>query len=71
MAKSKLSKTRNITESVKVSGHLNQACNTITYESEDGEKQITINDCLRYFADRDVAFSISLKYDENLDEEEF
>lgn len=71
MAKSQLTKTRIITDKVSVKGVLSKDGNTITYVDEDkNEQNITIADCLKPFVDKQIDFAVSIRFEEDLPDEE-
>lgn len=71
MAKSQLSKTRVITDKVSVKGMLSDDGTTITYNDENKIKQeITVEDCLSMFKGKLIDFSVCIKSENELVEEE-
>ena len=71
MAKSQLSKTRVITDKVSVKGMLSDDGTTITYNDENKIKQqITVADCLSMFKGKPIDFSVCIKSENELVEEE-
>jgi len=71
MAKSQLTKTRTITDKVSVKGMLSEDGTTITYKDEDKvEQEITVADCLNIFKGKPIDFSVSIKSEDELPDEE-
>lgn len=71
MAKSQLTKTRTITDKVSVKGMLSEDGTTITYKDEDKvEQEITVADCLNIFKGKPIDFSVSVKSEDELTEDE-
>lgn len=71
MAKSQLTKTRTITDKVSVKGMLSEDGTTITYTDENKiEQEITVADCLNIFKGRSIDFSVSVKSEDELTEDE-
>ena len=71
MAKSQLSKTRTITDRVSVKGMLSEDGTTITYTDENKiEQEITVADCLNIFKGKPIDFSVSIKSEDNIPNEE-
>lgn len=71
MAKSQLTKTRTITDKVSVKGMLSEDGTTITYKDEDKvEQEITVADCLNIFKGELIDFSVSVKSEDELTDEE-
>ena len=71
MAKSQLTKTRTITDKVSVKGMLSEDGTTITYKDEDKvEQEITVADCLNIFKGKLIDFSVSVKSEDELTDEE-
>lgn len=71
MAKSQLTKTRTITDKVSVKGMLSEDGTTITYKDEDKvEQEITVADCLNIFKGKPIDFSVSVKSEDELTDEE-
>jgi len=71
MAKSQLTKTRVITDKVAVKGMLSDDGTVITYTDENKiEQDITIAECLKVFAGKPIDFSVSIKSEDELPEED-
>ena len=71
MAKSQLSKTRTITDKVSVKGILSEDGTTITYTDENKiEQEITVADCLNIFNGKPIDFSVSIKSEDDIPNEE-
>ena len=71
MAKSQLSKTRTITDKVSVKGMLSEDGTTITYTDENKvEQNITVAECLNIFKGKPIDFSISIKSEDDIPNEE-
>ena len=71
MAKSQLSKTRTITDRVSVKGMLSEDGTTITYTDENKiEQEITVADCLNIFKGKPIDFSVSIKSEDDIPNEE-
>ena len=71
MAKSQLTKTRTITDKVSVKGVLSEDGTTITYKDEDKvEQEITVADCLNIFKGKPIDFSVSVKSEDELTDDE-
>lgn len=71
MAKSQLTKTRTITDKVSVKGILSEDGTTITYTDENKiEQEITVADCLSLFKGKPIDFSVSIKSEGELSEDE-
>ena len=71
MAKSQLSKTRTITDKVSVKGILSEDGTTITYTDENKiEQEITVADCLNIFKGKPIDFSVSIKSEDDIPNEE-
>ena len=71
MAKSQLSKTRTITDKVSVKGMLSEDGTTITYTDENKiEQEITVADCLNTFKGKPIDFSVSIKSEDELPDDE-
>lgn len=67
MAKSKLQFKRNITDQLSVKGILSEDGTFITYKDEnDIEQEVKISDLLNAFKNQEINFSVSLKFDEDL-----
>ena len=68
---SQLKKTRTITDKVSVKGQLSEDGSKITYLDEDKvEQEITVAECLKAFVGEFVDFTISLKTEGELPDEE-
>lgn len=65
-----LKKTRTITDKVSVKGILSDDGTVITYMNDKTEKEITIAECLKVFLGKPVDFSISVKSEDELPEED-
>lgn len=71
MAKSQLTKTRIITDKVAVKGMLSEDGTVITYTDENKvEQDISVADCLKSFVGKSIDFSISIKSEDELPEED-
>ena len=71
MAKSQLSKTRTITDRVSVKVMLSEDGTTITYTDENKiEQEITVADCLNIFKGKPIDFSVSIKSEDDIPNEE-
>lgn len=71
MAKSQLTKTRVITDKVAVKGMLSEDATTITYTDENKiEQDITVAECLKVFAGKPIDFSVSIKSEDELPDDE-
>lgn len=71
MAKSQLTKTRTITDKVGVKGMLSEDGTTITYTEENKiEQENTVADCLNIFKGKPIDFSVSIKSEDELPEDE-
>lgn len=64
-----LKKTRTITDKVSVKGILSNDGTVITYMNDKSEDEITIAECLKTFLGKQIDFSISIKYEDELPEE--
>lgn len=64
-----LKKTRTITDKVSVKGILSDDGTVITYMNDKTEEKITITECLKAFLGKSVDFSISIKSEDELPEE--
>lgn len=64
-----LKKTRTITDKVSVKGILSDDGTAITYMNDKTEEKITITECLKAFLGKPVDFSISIKSEDELPEE--
>lgn len=68
---SQLKKTRTITDKVSVKGMLSEDGNTITYLDENKEEQeITVVDCLEMFKGCPIDFTVSVKTEDELTDDE-
>lgn len=65
-----LKKTRTITDKVSVKGVLSDDGTVITYMNDKTENEITISECLKAFLGKPVDFSISIKSEDELPEED-
>lgn len=65
-----LKKTRTITDKVSVKGILSDDGKVITYMNDKTEEEITIAECLKAFLGKPVDFSISIKSEDELPEED-
>lgn len=65
-----LKKTRTITDKVSVKGILSDNGTVITYMNDKTEEEITIAECLKAFLGKPVDFSISIKSEDELPEED-
>ncbi len=65
-----LKKTRTITDKISVKGMLSEDGTTITYMNDKVEEEITIAECLKAFLGKPVDFSISVKSEDELPEDE-
>ena len=71
MAKSQLTKTRVITDKVAVKGILSEDGTIITYKDENKvEQDISVVDCLKAFVGQPIDFSVSIKLEDELPEED-
>lgn len=71
MAKSQLTKIRTITDKVSVKGILSEDGTTVTYKNDNKvEEEITIADCLKMFVGKSIDFSVSVKSEDELPEDE-
>lgn len=71
MAKSQLTKTRVITDKVAVKGMLSEDGTVITYTDENKvEQDISVADCLKSFVEKPIDFSVSIKSEDKLPEED-
>lgn len=67
---SQLKKTRTITDKVTVKGILSEDGTVITYTDENKvEQDIAITECLKMFLGKPIDFSISIKSEDELPEE--
>lgn len=64
-----LKKTRTITDKVSVKGILSDDGTVITYMNDKTEEEITIAECLKAFLGKPVDFSISIKSEDELPED--
>lgn len=68
---SQLKKTRTITDKVSVKGVLSQDGLVITYMDEDkNEQEITIAECLKSFLGNPIDFSVSVKQEDEIPEDD-
>lgn len=65
-----LKKTRTITDKVSVKGVLSDDGTVITYMNDKAKEEITIAECLKAFLGKPVDFSISIKSEDELPEED-
>lgn len=65
-----LKKTRTITDKVSVKGILSEDGTVITYMNDKVEEEITVADCLKVFLGKPVDFSITVKSEDELPEED-
>lgn len=66
-----LKKTRTIIDKVSVKGQLSEDGSKITYLDEDKlEQEITIAECLKAFVGESIDFTVSLKTEGELPDEE-
>lgn len=65
-----LKKTRTITDKVSVKGILSDDGTVITYMNDKTEEEITIAECLKVFLGKPVDFSISIKSEDELPEDD-
>ena len=71
MAKPQLTKIRTITDKVSVKGILSEDGTTVTYKNDNKvEEEITIADCLKMFVGKSIDFSVSVKSEDELPEDE-
>lgn len=69
--KSQLTKTRVITDKVAVKGMLSEDGTVITYTDENKvEQDISVADCLKAFVGKQIDFSVSIKSEDELPEED-
>ena len=67
---SQLKKTRTITDKVSVKGILSDDGSTITYTDENkDEQEIAVEECLKTFVGCPIDFSVSVKSEKDLDED--
>lgn len=68
---SNLKKTRTITDKVSVKGILSEDGTTITYTDENKiEQDVSVADCLNNFKGKPIDFSVSVKSEDGLPDEE-
>lgn len=68
---SQLKKTRTITDKVSVKGVLSDDGTVITYTDENKEeKEITVENCLKVFVGLPIDFSVSVKTENDLSDED-
>lgn len=65
-----LKKTRTITDKVSVKGILSDNGTVITYMNDKAEEEITVSECLKAFLGKPVDFSITVKSEDELPEED-
>ena len=65
-----LKKTRTITDKVSVKGILSDDGTVITYTNDKNEEEITVSECLKAFLGKPVDFSITVKSEDELPEED-
>lgn len=65
-----LKKIRTITDKVSVKGILSDDGTTITYMNDKVKEKITVAECLNIFKGKPIDFSISIKSEEDLMEDE-
>lgn len=65
-----LKKTRTITDKVSVKGVLSEDGTVITYMNDKVEEEITVTECLKSFLGKPVDFSISVKSEDELPDED-
>lgn len=65
-----LKKTRTITDKVSVKGILSEDGTVITYMNDKAEEEIPVADCLKVFLGKPVDFSISVKSEDDIPEED-
>lgn len=65
-----LKKTRTITDKVSVKGMLSYDGTTITYMNDKVEEEITVAECLNLFKGKFIDFSISVKSEDELLEDD-
>lgn len=65
-----LKKTRTITDKVSVKGILSEDGTAITYMNDKVEEEITVTECLKAFLGKPVDFSISIKSEDELPDED-
>lgn len=65
-----LKKTRTITDKVSVKGILSDDGTTITYMNDKVEEEITVAECLNIFKGKPIDFSVSVKSEDDLPEDE-
>lgn len=71
MARSQLTKTRIITDKVAVKGMLSEDGTVITYTDENKiEQNISVADCLKSFIGKPIDFSVFIKSEDELPEED-
>lgn len=58
----------NKTISLNIKGVLSEDCETVTVEEKDGDRQITLKDYLKDFADDYVEISVRNKIEDDLSE---
>lgn len=65
-----LKKTRTITDKISVKGILSDDGTVITYTNDKNEEEITVSECLKAFLGKPVDFSITVKSEDELPEED-
>lgn len=65
-----LKKIRTITDKVSVKGTLSENGTTITYLNDKAEEEITITECLKPFLGKPIDFSISVKSEDEIPDED-
>lgn len=65
-----LKKTRTITDKVSVKGILSEDGTVITYMNDKVEEDITVTECLKAFLGKPIDFSISVKSEDELPDED-
>ena len=65
-----LKKTRTIIDKVAVKGILSEDGTTITYMNDKVEEKITVAECLKNFLGKPIDFSISIKLEDELPDED-
>ena len=64
-----LKKTRTITDKVSVKGVLSDDGTVITYMNDKVEEEITVTECIKAFLGKQIDFSISIKSEDELPDE--
>lgn len=65
-----LKKTRTITDKVSVKGVLSDDGTVITYMNDKVEEEITVAECLNIFKGKPIDFSVSVKSENEIPDEE-